>query len=147
MQSQWRNGLLDKGRFGNRTLQDGELEDYAYGAAGLLDYAEAFSDNPARQLAAQWAAQAWKLFAGSKGWKSERVSLLKSMQSQAILEDGATPSPSAALIAVSLKLGKDGSGLYKFAGKALNWRDREFSLDPFAYPTQLGLIRDGMNGT
>jgi uncharacterized protein YyaL (SSP411 family) len=147
MQSQWRNGLLDKGRFGNRTLQDGELEDYAYGAAGLLDYAEAFSDKPARQLAAQWAAQAWKLFAGSKGWKSERVSLLKSMQSQAILEDGATPSPSAALIAVSLKLGKDGSGLYKFAGKALNWRDREFSLDPFAYPTQLGLIRDGMNGT
>jgi hypothetical protein len=141
--SQWRNGRLRKGQFGNQILPDAELEDYAYGARGLLDFAKAFKNQRAESLARQWAKQGWKIFSGLSGWKRDKASLLKSTQPGAVLEDGVIPSPSAVLIAVSLRL--NNPELAKKAQRALGWRSEAMQRDPFAYPGQIGLLNGRFN--
>ncbi|MGA7179893.1 MAG: DUF255 domain-containing protein [Thiobacillaceae bacterium] len=138
MASQWRNGSVRKGQFGHQILPDPELEDYAYGASGLLDFAEAMKNKQAESLAHKWAIEGWKNFSGVSGWRREKSPLLKSARPRAVLEDGVIPSPSAVLIAASLRLNTPES--VEKAQRALNWHSAEIQSDPFAYPTQIGLI-------
>ncbi|HYP67926.1 MAG TPA: DUF255 domain-containing protein [Thiobacillaceae bacterium] len=144
MRGQWRDGRLQKGQSGRQALRGAELEDYAYGAAGLLDFAEAFKDERARKLAYSWVKRGWQDFSTSAGWMRERAPLLKSMQPRAVLEDGALPSPAAVLIDASLRL--KAPELAWQAGRALGWRSAAMERDPFAYPTQITLLNGGCPG-
>jgi uncharacterized protein len=138
--SQWRNGRLGKGQSGIRILPGAELEDYAFGATGLLDFARTFKNGQAESLALQWAKQGWRVFSDSAGWKRDQTSLLKSARPVAVLEDGVIPSPSATLISVSLHL--NDPELASKARNALGWRSEVMQRDPFAYPGQIGLLNE-----
>jgi uncharacterized protein YyaL (SSP411 family) len=132
-------GGLSKAVAGARRIEGAELEDYAYLVAGLLDYAEARGRPDAARLAGSLARRAWRLFYSEKGWRREARPLLAGIRPEAVLADGATPSPSAVLLAATLRL--DEPGLVKAARLALQWHAAELARDPFAHPTQLGLYR------
>jgi uncharacterized protein len=112
-----------------------ELEDYAYLVTGLLDYADATADTGARQLATRLLQQAWKQFFTDKGWRREARPLLATTQPEPVLPDGATPSPSAMLIAATLRT--DDAALIRKAQQALHWQSSHMSRDPFAYASQI----------
>lgn len=97
-------GRLLKTRAGNRVFPDAELDDYAYGVAGLVDYATAFRDSAAARLARDLAGQAWQRFFTQSGWRREEQPLLATLQPEPALEDGALPSASARLIAATRQL-------------------------------------------
>ncbi|NWG39232.1 MAG: thioredoxin domain-containing protein, partial [Hydrogenophilaceae bacterium] len=138
-----RNDGLFKAVARGRQIEGAELEDYAYIVAGLLDYAEAAKDNMAKQLASRLAHQAWNRFFSSRGWRREANPLLKTIRPEAILPDGATPSPSAMLIAASLRL--DDAGLNTMARQALSWQSMAMSHDPFAFATHIRVYQQGIN--
>jgi uncharacterized protein YyaL (SSP411 family) len=138
-----RNDGLFKAVARGRQFEGAELEDYAYVVAGLLDYAEAAKDNMAKLLASRLAHQAWNRFFSVRGWRREAHPLLKTIQPEAILSDGATPSPSAMLIAASLRL--DDAGLNTMARQALSWQSAAMSRDPFAFATQIRVYQQGIN--
>lgn len=83
------------------------LEDYAYVIQGLLSYA-AWSKNVADQaIAGKLVRAAWRRFYHASGWVLTDHSVLPDLPQMAWVEDGALPSPSAWLIAASLRLAKE----------------------------------------
>jgi uncharacterized protein YyaL (SSP411 family) len=138
-----RNDGLFKAVARGRQIEGAELEDYAYVVTGLLDYAEAAKDNSAKQLATRLAHQAWKAFFSDKGWRREAHPLLKTIQPETVLADGSTPSPSAMLIAASLRLGD--AELAARARQALSWQSMYMSRDPFAFASQIMAYQDLIN--
>jgi uncharacterized protein YyaL (SSP411 family) len=122
-----------------RQIEGAELEDYAYVVTGLLDYAEATKNSAARLLALRLAQQAWKQFFSDRGWRREARPLLLTTQPETVLPDGATPSPSAMLIAASLRLGD--ASLTGKARQALQWQSAAMTRDPFAFATQIQAYR------
>ncbi len=97
-------GRLIKTRAGNRVFAEAELEDYAFAAAGLADYARVFKDPAAESLARNLVAQAWRRFFTEEGWRREEKPLLATLGPEPALADGALPSPSARLMAVTREL-------------------------------------------
>jgi len=94
-------GRLLKTLAGNRVFTDAELDDYAYAAAGLADYAKAFQDTGADALAKQLVTQAWQRFFSPNGWRREERPLLATLAPEPALIDGALPSASSVLLGVS----------------------------------------------
>lgn len=138
-----RNDGLFKAVARGKQIEGAELEDHAYVTTGLLDYAEAAKDDAAKKLALKLARQAWERFFNDKGWRREEHPLLKTIRPEAILPDGATPSPSAVLIMASLKL-KD-PVLFAKARQALQWQSADMARDPFAHATQILAYRRLIN--
>ena len=136
-----RNDGLFKAVARGKQIEGAELEDYAYVVTGLLDYAEAAKNPSARALASRLTHRAWKQFFSGKGWRHEESPLLKTIQPEAILPDGATPSPSAMLIAASLRLGDD--ELAARARQALSWQSADMARDPFVFATQIAAYQLG----
>ncbi len=136
-----RNDGLFKAVARGKQIEGAELEDYAYVVTGLLDYAEAAKNPSARALASRLTHRAWKQFFSGKGWRREESPLLKTIQPEAILPDGATPSPSAMLIAASLRLGDD--ELAARARQALSWHSADMARDPFVFATQIAAYQLG----
>ena len=104
--------LLRKGEL-LRTYGSGEnavaavLEDYAYVTAGLLRYATWSKNTADRVTAGKLARAAWRRFYRPAGWVLTDHSVLPDRAGIVWVEDGALPSPSAWLIAVSLQLAKE----------------------------------------
>lgn len=128
-----------------RKIKGAELEDYAYVVTGLLEYAEAANDRAAKQLALRLARQAWKQFFSDKGWRRDDRPLLMTIQPEAVLSDGSTPSPSAMLIAASLRLGD--ASLKVKAREALLWQSADMARDPFVFATQIAAYQIGLEQT
>jgi hypothetical protein len=83
----------------------GELEDYAQLAAGLLDWAE-YADAEADRLRARALVRsAWQQFHGPDGWQLTGEELPGRPASRKTVADEALPSPTATLLALSLRLG------------------------------------------
>jgi len=98
-----RNGELLRTHAGNAAV----LEDYAYVTAGLLRYT-AWSKNTAdRVTAGKLVRTAWRRFYRPTGWVLTDHSVLPNPVGRVWVEDGALPSPSAWLIAVSLQLANE----------------------------------------
>ncbi len=74
------------------------LEDYAYVAAGLSDWAQASGDAGAGAAARSILTAAWVRFHGPGGWRMEQVSLLKYADAAPVLADGPMPSPAAEIL-------------------------------------------------
>ena len=125
-----------------RKLAGAELEDYAYVARGLLDYAEAAGVEEARRDALRLAQAAWKQFADAQGWRREKQALLATVRPEAVLADGPVASPSAVLIHASLRLGD--AGLAARAREALQWYSPAMGRDPFSYPSQVLAYRQAV---
>ena len=83
----------------------GELEDYAQLAAGLLDWAE-YADTEADRLRARALVRsAWQQFHGPDGWHLTGEELPVLPPARLAVADDALPSPTASLLALSLRLG------------------------------------------
>jgi uncharacterized protein YyaL (SSP411 family) len=115
------------------------LEDYAYVAKGLLDWAEVSGHEVDRGLALRIAQQAWQRFYGKQGWQLSEAMWLKYGAGVTLLPDGVMPAPSDILIATCLRLGD--KALVQQARRALNVGDTEIRLGPFWHATRIGVIR------
>lgn len=94
--------LVDK----KKSLGDGSLEDYAYLAQGMYDYWQWRDTEPDRVLLDDLLTQAWQRFYSGDGWLLAQGSLLRYGDRELQIKDGVMPSPSATLVAVSLRYGK-----------------------------------------
>ncbi|MEW6132203.1 MAG: DUF255 domain-containing protein [Pseudomonadota bacterium] len=125
-----------------RKLTGAELEDYAFVARGLLDYAEAAGVEEARMEALKLVRSAWRQFSAGRGWRRGKQALLATVQPEAALADGPVASPSAVLIRTTLRLGDD--ELNRRAREALLWVSPAMGRDPFSYPTQILAYRQAV---
>lgn len=99
----WRDGRLWRAYSDGRTLSHAAtLADYAYVGWGLARWAEAKPAVDSSPLRATLIRQAWRLFYRSGQWQLAEQLPLPLATPQAVLEDGALPSPAAVLITVTL---------------------------------------------
>ena len=96
----WDGKRLWRARNGDQELGDASLQDYAFVASGLCAWQEAFGTMPDRQLARRIAQQGWQRFHLDSMWRLGEDGLVPA-GGAAALTDGAIPSPSAKLIAVT----------------------------------------------
>ena len=138
-------GRLWDGQSLRRALADGQylgdatLEDYAYVAAGLLDWARFTARDADIALVSKIVQQAWKRFYSDQGWLLSEDMIAGISAREASVADGPMPSPSASLIRVTLELAhinKD-KQLLAQASVALNRGHRILATDNFWYATHL----------
>ena len=136
-------GQLVKAVSGGTNMVGAELEDYAFVAQGMLDYARSMGDEEARRLSLALARKAWATFATPAGWKSEKQPLLATMLPEAVMADDAVASPSAVLVRVSLDLGDAELGAR--SRSALQWQSTAMVRDAFSFPTQINVMRRALD--
>jgi len=100
------NSLIRARSHTGKVIGDGKLEDYAFVAQGLLDWADYTGDAQDYQLVAKVIEQSWKRFVTTRGWKLSESSLLAYGESEAVISDGPMPSPAALIIRISQQLKK-----------------------------------------
>jgi len=91
---------VDKGRAVGAVA----LEDYAYVAQGLLEWARLTHAAGDYNVARAVADSAWRQFYSARGWRLSGTALIQTGPDEAAIADGPLPSPSAALIETSLAL-------------------------------------------
>ena len=123
-----------------RQFADAELDDYAYVAAGLADYARVFKRPEAERLARRWVQKAWQQFFSAAGWLREARPLLATMRPQAAIEDGALPSASLRLMATTLSLGPE-KAQTQHLRQAMALTVLAMRKRPFDYPSALNVLR------
>lgn len=124
---------LSKGESAGRPLGPGDLEDYAFVAAGLASYAKLSGKAKDRRAAQNLILNAWKKFyVSGKGWKLDQHSLLASQKVLAAVSDGPTPSAAALLIGLSKEFGPS---FAKLASEALNLGTPQAEHNPFWHAT------------
>lgn len=136
--SLWRDGRLAKGRAGPVELPDAELDDYAWAARGLWDYAALARDASARRLALDLAHAAWATFHARGGFVLDAGGLLPGMPREPAPPDGAIASSAAALIVLSLDSGD--AGLIRKARAALEHAAGDVLRDPFGHASYIPLL-------
>jgi len=80
------------------------IEDYAFVAAGLYDWAMYTEKQNDFQLAVDVTSQAWQRFFGDQGWRLSEENLLAYGISEHAISDGPMPSPSAMIMKVTQKI-------------------------------------------
>lgn len=122
---------------------NGNLEDYAYVARGLLAW-HTLSSQKSQDLKVlkSITRQAWLRFYSDKGWRAAENTGIPTAINETIVPDGPMPSPSALLIDVTLKLNtqyKDKS-MMAFANQALELGHDRLKTETFWYGTQVGVL-------
>jgi uncharacterized protein YyaL (SSP411 family) len=117
------------------------LEDYAYVARGLLEFAELTGKPVDYALVGAVVQAAWRSFYDKNGWRLGQ-SVIANEPGQDIVADGPMPSPSAELIETTLLLAAhQGDGrLRERALAALNSGHALLKEDPFWYATHVALM-------
>ncbi|MCK4744084.1 MAG: thioredoxin domain-containing protein [Sulfuriflexus sp.] len=125
------------------------IEDYAFVAAGLLDWANYKGKQDDYQLAIEITRQAWQRFFDAQGWKLSEENLLAYGISEHVISDGPMPSPAAVILKVTqelLKRNKNNNKLpLKKFNAALAASEQQVLDDPFwfsSYIAAFELSRD-----
>ncbi len=136
----WDGRQLRRSVHAGRTVGHAGLEDYAYVARGLLDYAELTGQADDYALARAVAEAGWREFYGKDGWRLGQ-SVIGAEPGQDIVPDGPLPSPSAVLAATTLALAAraNDARLRAQALAALNSGHALLKEDPFWYATHVGV--------
>ncbi len=115
------------------------LEDYAYIAHGLLSWDQAQARDT--QVVKAILERAWQRFYVAGNWQRGEDLLIKLGSGEAVLADGASPSPSAVLIDSTLELARliPVPELRALALRALDTGTEALSTAPFSYASQLRL--------
>ncbi|MDZ7803607.1 thioredoxin domain-containing protein [Thiohalophilus sp.] len=100
----WDGKQLRRAANAGQQLGQVGLEDYAYVARGLLDYAAYVGDQQVLATARAIIKQAWLRFYSRVGWQLQELPLLRYGARQMALPDGPMPSPSAVLLEVTQRL-------------------------------------------
>ena len=100
----------------------GILEDYAFVAQGLLSYWQLTEDDRDKQALESLLNTAWQRFYGEQGWLLSEKMLLRYGGNETHIVDGPLPSPSATLIATTLRFANltSNDSFRKQALKAMN---------------------------
>jgi uncharacterized protein len=98
----WDGEQLHRARSGDDWIGTPGLEDLAYVAVGLADWARVVDDPAALALSQRLVELAWRDFRSEAGWRSEQSPLLPAIPAEAALPDTALPSPSAILLRLAL---------------------------------------------
>ena len=131
-----RNQLWD-GKQLRRALADGgvigkaSIEDYAYVAYGMAQYAELSGDPVDRTFVAVLLNLAWQRYYGPGGWRRDDRPLIPGMAAESAMPEGALPSPSALLVRVALQ--SDDPALVAKAAAAAGLARRKAQQEPFWY--------------
>jgi uncharacterized protein YyaL (SSP411 family) len=141
----WDGKRLVRAKSGGKAIAAAGLEDYAYAANALLQWAlitHEKDDNQDQQLARQWIQMAWQQFYTTTGWRLSDQLNLPGVFGSIMFEDNPMPSPSAVVIDTSLQLAKlsGDDQLRKRAVSALAVSQDLLKKQPFAYATQVKLI-------
>jgi len=86
------------------------IEDYAFVAAGLFDWATYTGNSEDYQLVVNVVNQAWQRFFDTHGWKLSEENLLAYGISEHVISDGPLPSPAAVILRTTQKLLKQNKG-------------------------------------
>jgi len=119
------------------------IEDYAFVAAGLFDWATYTNDEGDFKLALEVINQAWKRFFDKQGWKLSEENLLAYGISEHVLSDGPMPSPSAVILQVTQKLLKrkpDAKLPIKLFKAALAASEVQVLDDPFWFASYVAVL-------
>ena len=138
----WDGNKLSRSITKGNILGASSLEDYAYVAKGIVDWAEYVESEADLQLALSIVDQGWKRFYRSYGWYQGDATLLAPASGELMLSDAASASPSGILIKTSIKLARlfENAEMEKRALSALNRGDEYLSRAPFWYVSQLQAI-------
>lgn len=134
-----------KGKSGE--LGQAGLEDYAFGAQGLLAWAMLLDDAQAGKdfkLAKRWVDDAWKRFHDKTGWRLSDQTLLPTGYGVPIMDESPLPSPSSVLLRVSDILAKKTNDklLKEKVQNGMNSGHTQLKRAAFDYPTQVSVIAD-----
>ncbi len=138
----WRGDRLYRARQGERFLGEAGLEDYAAVAQGLFDWWRLSGEARDLELANAILGQAWRRFYGARGWQLEEAPLLKYGVGQTAIADGPIPSPSAMLMATSLRVARarQDAALAARVRTALNVAHEEMARDVLWYATRAAIL-------
>jgi len=127
-----------QGRLGEETL-----EDYAFAAQGLMQWANLTTHRQDSQLVKQWVTLAWQRFYDTTGWHLSSHSLLPYDFGVAVVDDAPLPSPSATLIKVTLDVaGENDRALTEKAVDAMGVGHDLLKQQAFNFPGQIDVIAD-----
>ncbi|MCP3871354.1 MAG: thioredoxin domain-containing protein [Gammaproteobacteria bacterium] len=134
----WDGERLLRARGPGGPLGQAALEDYAYVAAGLYDWAVFSGNRNDLALAEVMTRQAWKRFYEEDGWIGSDDSLLPGIALQELISDGPLPSPAALLIRLSFQLRVPELEVYGL--KALEAGHETLREQPVWYATRVQVI-------
>ncbi len=100
----WDGKVLKRAVDKGRAVGAVALEDYAYVAQGLLEWARLTNEARDYEIARAVATVAWRQFYSERGWRLSRETLIQTGADEAAIADGPLPSPSAVLIETSLAI-------------------------------------------
>mgnify|MGYP005846715351 CR=1 FL=1 len=137
----WDGKTLRRAVHNGRAVGAVGLEDYAYVAHGLLDFAELTGSREDYALVGAVLAAAWKNFYDTNGWRLGQ-SVIANEPGQDIVADGPMPSPSADLIETTLRFAaREGdTRLRERSLAALNSGHALLREDPFWYATHVAVM-------
>ncbi len=104
LETLWDGQRLWRARGKRGELGQATLEDYAFAAQGLLDWAELTNSKTDRQVVRRWVDDAWRRFHDGSGWRLSDQMLLPSGYGVAMFSDSPLPSPSVVLMRTAWRL-------------------------------------------
>jgi uncharacterized protein len=102
----WRNMRLSRAMDGKNSIGSASIEDYAYVARGLWDYAVLTGNDEDFALARQVHQVGWALYRDGNGWRSTKKTLLAEAPPKELFTDSPLVSPASALSMLGLDIAK-----------------------------------------
>jgi len=134
----WDGEGLHRASSGQDWIGDATLEDYAYVARGLQDWAELAGTGTDRALALRLVGLAWTRFRGDAGWRLSAEPLLPAVPAEPALADGPLPSPAAVIM--ELSLGSGDPGLVERARTSQRAAAAPVAARPFQFASEAWLL-------
>jgi len=145
----WDGNSLKRSDVNGRAVGSVALEDYAYVAKGLFDWAKLTNKKPDFQIVEKILNQAWERFYGKQGWQLAEKTLIKTEGNQDVIADSVTPSPSAVIAGLSLELAEKDTRKYRSirerALSALNSGHDMVNEDPYWYASHIVALQNAMS--
>ncbi|WP_018954611.1 thioredoxin domain-containing protein [Thioalkalivibrio sulfidiphilus] len=144
----WRDGGLPRALdAAGAPVGEGELEDYAFVARGLADWAAFTGDEKVWSQASLVAERAWQLFHNDDGWRPSRQPVLPGAPRLVHLEDTPLPSTSASLKRTTARIldQVEHQGLSERSSRAPSSLTRNLVETPFVHASQI-LYLHGLEG-
>ncbi len=102
----WQGDHLQRAVASDSSLGQAGLEDYAFVAEGLFNWARLSREKADFELAVKIARTAWQRFYTEQGWQLAAPGWFKYGTAEPLIADGVMPSPSAVLLAISYRMAK-----------------------------------------
>ncbi len=144
LETLWDGQRLWRARGKRGELGQATLEDYAFAAQGLLDWAELTNSKADRQVVRRWIDDAWRRFHDGSGWRLSDQTLLPSGYGVAMFSDSPLPSPSVVLMRTAWRLAgkEDDKVLRERVLKAAASGHTELETAAFEYAGQVELLAE-----